>query len=364
MSDAIGGPQTRFGEIGRGGAAAILVLLVAALIAACWPPSASGGSAGPKLRAPTQQSDLDLYRDIIRRVQGGEDYYRVAAEEQRKDGYPLKPFVTFRLPTVATAHARLGAGVMTGIQIALALTVLLIWYRRMRRYSPPWQRLAGIFLLTAGAAGLVEPVTGLFHESWAALLMALSIGIRRPGHAAGAIVAGTLALLVRETALPFVLMMGGLALIEKRWREAAGWAAGVALFGAYMAWHAARVAEVVLPTDLASPGWQGLLGAGFALKAFAAVSGATILPRAVAAAILVLSLFGWMSVKTQWGLRAALMTLGYGAMLALFARADTFYWALLAAPLSLLGAVYAPRAIRDLIAALDRSRAAVAQAPA
>ena len=364
MIDAIGGPPTRFAGIGRGAAAVILMLLVAALIAACWPPAAGGGIAGPKLRAAHEQSDLGLYHDIIRRVHDGENYYRVAAEEQRKDSYPLKPFITFRLPTVATAYARLGAGVMTGIQLVLTLSVLIIWYRRMACDSPLWQRLAGIFLLTAGAAGLVEPVTGLFHESWAALLMALAVGIRHPGRAAGAIVAGTLALLVRETALPFVLMMGGLALIERRWREAAGWAAGLASFAAYMAWHAARVAEVVLPTDLASPGWQALLGAGFALKAFAMVTGATILPRAVAAAIMVLSLFGWISVKTQWGLRAALITLGYGAMLALFARADTFYWALLAAPLSLLGAVYAPGAIRDLIAALDQSRAAVAQARA
>lgn len=357
------GPPTRFERIGRVPAAIVLALLAAALLAACW-PSAARHSAGPKLRAPTEQSDLDLYRDIIRRVHGGEDYYRVAAEEQRKDGYPLKPFVTFRLPTVATAYARLGAPVMEAIELGLALVVLLVWYRRMRRDSPLWQRLAGVFLITAGGAGLVQPVTGIFHESWAALLMALAVGIRRPGHAAGAVVAGTLALLVRETALPFVLMMGGLALVERRWREAAGWAAGLALFVAYLAWHAARVAEVVLPTDLASPGWQGLLGAGFALKAFAAVTGAMILPPVLAAAILVLSLFGWMSVRTDWGLRAALMTLGYGAMLALFARADTFYWALLAAPLSLLGAVYAPPAIRDLIAALDRSRAPVAIASA
>ena len=364
MNEALAGPPSRFAGMNRGGAAAVLALLVAALIAACWPAPTGRGSAAPKLRAAHEQSDLALYRDIIRRVHDGENYYSVAAEEQRKDGYPLKPFVTFRLPTVATAYARLGAPVMEAIELGLALVVLLVWYRRMRRDSPLWQRLAGVFLITAGGAGLVQPVTGIFHESWAALLMALAVGIRRPGHAAGAVVAGTLALLVRETALPFVLMMGGLALVERRWREAAGWAAGLALFAAYLAWHAARVAEVVLPTDLASPGWQGLLGAGFALKAFAAVTGATILPPVLAAAILVLSLFGWMSVRTDWGLRAALMTLGYGAMLALFARADTFYWALLAAPLSLAGAVYVPRAIRDLIAALDRSRAPVAIASA
>ena len=40
-------------------------------------------------------------------------------------------------------------------------------------------------------------------------------------------------------------------------------------------------------------------------------------------------------------------------MLALFARADTFYWALLATPLSLMGIAFVPAALRDLAAALD-----------
>ena len=44
-------------------------------------------------------------------------------------------------------------------------------------------------------------------------------------------------------------------------------------------------------------------------------------------------------------------------MLALFARPDTFYWALLAAPLSLVGLIFAPRAL----AALVRAARGVAQ---
>lgn len=360
----VSGPVSRFAGWRRTPAALILVLFVAIVIAACWPSPPGQGAAGPKLRAPTQQSDLDLYRDVIRRVESGENYYGAAADQLRRDGYPLKPFVTFRLPSVATAYALVGSAVMTGMQLLLAIAVLWVWWRRFREESPLRQRALGIFLITAGVAGLVEPVTGLFHESWAALLMALAVGLRRPGHASAAVIAGTLALLVRETALPFALMMGGLALVERRWREAAGWAAGIAVFAVYLAWHAARVAEVVLPTDLASPGWQGLLGPWFALKAFAAVSAATILPHVLAALLLILSLFGWLSLRTQWGLRAGLLSLGYGAMLALFARADTFYWALLASPLSLAGAIYAPRAIADLVTALGHRGRRMAQDPA
>jgi hypothetical protein len=195
---------------------------------------------------------------------------------------------------------------MSIVEGILAIAVVFVWWLRLERLVPFRLAALGIVLIVGGTAALVQPVTGLFHESWAALLMALMIGLRRPGHAAGAIVAGTIALLVRETVLPMILVMGALALFERRWREALGWTLAVAL------------------------------------------------PRPLAAIVLLLSLFGWASVRTGWALRTSLLLLGYGAMLALFARADTFYWALLVAPLSLAGLIFVPRAIATLVSATRR----------
>lgn len=345
------GPPTWYAGWSRGRALILLVALASILAVACWPAATA---PAPKVRASqAEQSDLDLYRDIIARVKGGEAYYPVAADELRKGGYPLKPFVTFRLPTQAYAYATLGEPAMIGLQATLALAVLLVWWRRLRATLPLSLTAIAMFLLAAGIGGLVEPVTGLFHESWAALLLALALGLRRPGHAALAIAAGGLALIIRETALPMILAMGGLALIERRWREAAGWTAVVILFAAYLFFHAAQVAAVVRPGDLASPGWSAALGPGFALKALSAVTAATVLPATLAALALILSLFGWASVREGWALRSALLIAGYGTMLALFARADTFYWALMAAPLSLAGLAFLPAAFRDLTRALD-----------
>jgi hypothetical protein len=42
-------------------------------------------------------------------------------------------------------------------------------------------------------------------------------------------------------------------------------------------------------------------------------------------------------------------------MLALFARADTFYWALIAAPLSFVGLAFLPKAFTDLAKAMART---------
>ena len=333
-------------------ATALLVVLTAILILAAWP---TASTPQPKMRASqAEQSDLDLYRDTIRRVGAGEPYYPVAADELRKGGYPLKPFVTFRLPTLAMIYAHVPEIAMSVLEGLLALGVLFVWWRRLRPELPLRMLAFAIVLLVGGTAALVEPVTGLFHESWAALLMALMIGLRRPGHAAAAILVGGIALVVRETVLPMILVMGALALIERRWREAAGWTVVVLVFAAALFAHAQMVATVVRPGDLASPGWNAMLGARFAISAFATVSSATALPAPLAAIVILLSLFGWLSVATSWALRASLLLLGYGAMLALFARPDTFYWALLVAPLSLVGLIFVPRAIATLVRSARR----------
>jgi hypothetical protein len=349
-----GGFQTRYEGWSRGPALAVIAALLALLAVACWSPASA---PGPKLRAsPTQQSDLAHYREIIAGVKAGGDYYAVTAAAQRKNDYPLKPFFTFRLPTHAIAYAAFGERAMIVVVWLLCVGLMLAWWMRLRPQLP--RPLLALFavLLAGGIGGLLQPVTGLFHESWAALLLALMIAIHRPERWWPAVVAGGAAVMIRELALPMILAMGGLALIEKRWREAAAWAAVVTLFAAYMALHAYWVSQVVFPGDPPSPGWSAMLGLQFALKSIAKVTLGIRMPTVLASALLILSLFGWASVRSSWALRAATLMSGYGAMIALFARGDTFYWALIAAPLSLAGLVFVPRAVNDLASAIRNKR--------
>ena len=345
-----GAIRTRYEGWSRRPALALIAGLIAILVIACWSPASA---PAPKLRtSPAQHSDLQLYRDIIAGVSAGGNYYEVAAREQRAASYPLKPFYTFRLPTHATIYAAVGERVMIAVVWLLCAGLIVAWWFRLKPHLPTPLLGTAMVLIAGGLGGLLQPMTGLFHESWAALLLALMIAIRRPGRAWPAIIAGGAALMVRELALPMILAMGGLALIGKRWREAAGWAAVVAIFTAYVALHAHWVSQVVLASDRVSPGWSGLLGPQFALKSIAKVTFGVRLPDVLAVALLVLSLFGWASVRSGWALRAFLLLLGYGAMLALFARADTFYWALIAAPLSFAGLVFLPKAFADLAKAM------------
>ena len=338
--------RTRYEHWRRTPALVILAGLLIVLALACWSPSAA---PSPKLRtSPGQHSDLQLYRDIIVGVADGGDYYQVAAKEQRAANYPVQPFYTFRLPTHAMIYATAGERVMIGIIWLLGAAVMIVWWRRLHSLLPLPLLGASMFFLAGGLGGLMQPVTGLFHESWAGLLLALMIAIRRPSRPWPAIIAGGAALMVRELALPMILAMGGLALIEKRWRETTGWLAVMLAFAAYLTIHAGWVAEVVRPGDLASQGWNSMLGLQFAMKSIAKVTFGIRLPDALAAALLVLSLFGWASVRASWALRATLLLLGYALMLGLFARADTFYWALIAAPLAYVGLAFLPRALRRM----------------
>ena len=348
-----GALPTRFDNWSRGPALALLAALFGLLVAACWAPEAA---PAPKLRASkAQPSDLQLYRDIIAGVASGGDYYQVAAEAQRKNHYPLKPFFTFRLPAHASIYAMFGERVMIAAIWLLCAGLILAWWMKLRSVLPLPLLAAFTILIGGGLGGMLQPQTGLFHESWAALLLALMVALRRPENPWPAIVLGGLALMIRELALPMILAMGGLALIEKHWREAAGWALVVVLFGIYMTIHAHSVAEVVLPTDPPSPGWSRMLGISFALKSIAKVTFGIRMADAVAAGLLILSLFGWASVKTGWALRVTILLAGYTTMLALFARPDTFYWGLLAAPLAFAGLAFVPNALSDLAKAVTRT---------
>ena len=349
----LGAFPTRFECWSRAPALGLMAALLAMLAIATWSPAAA---PAPKLRAsPAEQSDLDLYRDIIAGVSNGGGYYEVAAEELRKGNYPLKPFFTFRLPTHASIYALVGERPMILVIWALCGALVIAWWVKLKPALPISLAALAMFSLAGGLGGMLQPQTGLFHESWAALLLALMVAVYRPERFWPAVILGGAALMVRELALPMILAMGGLALVERRWREAAAWALTVILFGIYLTLHAHWVAQVVLPSDPASPGWSGLNGLQFALKSIAKVTFGIRLPEALAIGLLILSLFGWASVKTGWALRATLLIAGYTAMLALLARADTFYWALLVAPLAFVGLAFLPKALSDLVKAARRT---------
>lgn len=349
--------RTRYAGIARRPARLLLALLAILLVVALAGPAAI--PAAPPVAS--DDTDVTLYSTIVENVRHGGDYYAVAADALRSGGYPLRPFVAFRLPTLAVIAAAVPAPVLTTMLWLLATMVALTAYLRL---SPllmrPLARAILLVLLFAGLAVASQPALALFHELWAGLFIALALLVRRPGRWIEAAAFALAATLIRETAAAVLVVMALLAWRDGDRREAAGWAVALGIALVVLGAHAHAVAQVVRESDLASPGWMGWHGIGFALTALARSTAAIALPGGLGAIAMLFGLFGWSALGDPAGDRIAAMLIVYVGVLATMARADNFYWALLAAPLSLGGLVFAVDGLRDLVAAaLDTRRITV-----
>lgn len=337
----------------------LAVLLAATLLAlgTPGPPPVSGDVAN---RAD-DQTDVVLYETIVANVRHGGDYYPVTADALRAGNYPLRPFVVFRLPTLAMIEAAIPDMVMTVLLYVLAAATALAWWTRLApafTRGPP--RIVAMALLAGGMMAFVQSDLRYFHEIWAGLFVALSLAMRRRDFWLPAVAFGLAAVLVRETAAPYLALMAFFAFLEGNRREGLAWIAAIAILAIALAAHAHAVGQVIRPMDPASPGWAGMLGFGFFVKTLTISTALGIAPLWLAAPLVGLTLFGWASWSDNLGLRMLALLSGYAAILATVGRTDTFYWGLLVAPASLVGLAFAVDGIRDLVtAALDHRRITV-----
>ena len=335
--------------------AAVGLLLLLALTALVTPdPTAPGKAAGGV-------TDLDLYGGIVESLRHGGRYYPTAADALRLGNYPLRPFVTFRLPTLAVAQASLPPVVVASLLYTLALGVGLAWYERLRAgLRRPLAVAVALLLLAGGCVACWQVELAPFHEVWAGLLIALSLARHRPGQWLEAVGWGLAAMLIRETAALYVLVMLACAWRDGARREALAWAAALSVLALALIAHAHAVAQVVTPADPASPGWTGLLGPGFSVRTWQVSTALSLLPLIVAAPLVALALAGWTAWAEPIAARVAATLAAYALLLATAGRLDTFYWGLLSAPLLLVGLAFVPDGARDLLAAaLDRRRITV-----
>ncbi|MBN8848434.1 MAG: hypothetical protein BGO24_14495 [Sphingomonas sp. 67-36] len=354
---------TRFAGLSSRTARIVLALAALLLLLACY--SAIGAPA-PKLASDaagesSHTTDRMLYENIVSDIRYGDNYYTATATELRRGHYPLRPFVTFRLPALAVIQAWLPQWLAPLLLYALVAAVVLAWMVRLRAvFARPLPTAMALLLLAGGLVACVQPLLMVFHEIWAGLLIALSLAARRPGRWIESVSIGLAATLIRETAALYLGLMFLLALADGERREALGWFIAATLLAVVVAFHAHAVAMVVRPLDTPSPGWLGMLGFGFFVKSLASTTALVVVPTAIAALLVTLSLFGWAAWRDPTGLRVLVTLTGYASLIGIFCRADTFYWVMLPAPLMLVGLAFVPYGLRDLIAAaLDKRRITV-----
>ena len=312
-------------------------------------------------RAADEGGDLQLYAGIVDALRHGGSYYAVTADALRTNDYPLRPFVTFRLPTLATVLASLPEWLGVALLYLLAAGTTLAWFARFTSaFGRPVALMAATLLLAGGCVAAWQADLAPFHEIWAGLLIALSLARHRSERWLEAAGWGVAAALIRETAALYLVVMLVLAWRDGARREMLGWLGALVTLALVVAAHAWAVAQVVGPLDPASPGWAGLLGPGYVVRTWHASTALVLLPLAAAAPLVALALAGWTAWREPVAIRAAATLVAYAALLGTAGRLDTFYWGLLTAPILLVGLAFVPDALRDLIAAaLDRRRIVV-----
>ncbi|HWU03393.1 MAG TPA: hypothetical protein VN222_11705 [Novosphingobium sp.] len=363
----------RFASWPRAWALAALVAALALLVASALVPLTVGRGEAAKppslvvarnaARERVRDDDLKLYDTAIARISRGENYYSFIVAEHRRAHYPVRPGVAVRLPTLAYLDAWMGVNGDAPAPLAMLAAVALMgaviraWHRRLGEEAcSERQRLFGTALMFLGASLGLNRYYFVLHELWAGMLIALSLGLHRPGRWWGAWAAAALALAIREHSLPYVLLMLAMAGWRRNWREAAAWGLLVVGFGAGLAWHLHLIAAQVLPSDPVGPSWLALRGLGGWLSDVVLSSNLRFLPHWLAGPLVVLMMVGWAGWRSPCGLTATLLFAGYGVLFAIAGRNDNFYWGAMIAPAMFVGLAFAPMAIGSLVAGAARAR--------
>jgi hypothetical protein len=309
-------------------------------------PLKSGFADAPN-RGP---GDLALYGAEVQRIRAGESYYQAANTELRQRGYPTRSLFNWRTPLPMGLLGRLPHPLLGRILLGLlALAAVYLSFTLVERDAGVWQGV-GCGLLMIGAF-LPCVLDGLYvaPELWAAVLITLSLGAYDRQRPLLGVLAGVTALFFRDLAGLYCLMMGLMALADRRWREVAAWFIGLLAYAAFFAWHASHVRPLIGPDDVAHHGsWLQLGGLPFVLSTCQMNVLLLLLPQGITALYLVMALVGLAGWSSAMGRRIGIALCAYLALLAAVGHPFNQYWGSLFAPLLCFGVARFPATAAEL----------------
>jgi hypothetical protein len=309
--------------------------------------------------------DLALYSEVIMEVRAGRNYYEVAREKIPTYGFPLGSPLNWRLPTYAwTLSCLRCGGQIQLLLIGLSILALGLTFAAHCRTSSVGIAALATFLLFGVLRWAIDGYAYLAQEPWAATLMLISLAAGSLGSGSQpksigwrclSVAAGIAALLFRELALPYCAAACVLAAWNRRWLEAAAWAAGIALFFAFFAWHVGQVRAQLAGTEVATSAglaqWLRFGGLDFVLLTTRLNSLIFAAPAWLLWLYLLLALVGLGRGKDETSRVACLASLGYLLAYAAIGRPENFYWGLLPAPLLAWGLAQGPQGLFDMFSA-------------
>jgi len=309
---------------------------------------AARSGTGPDLSAHLAHgslSDIGLYQAIARMVGSGADYYATAVTLQRDNGFPLQPFVTVRLPTLAWITGAIGEGPALALAVALVLANAAIWFAALP-FARPAERVCLVALVIL--ASLMTPRAVYLHEWWAGQLLTGALGLFLRRQAGAALALAVAALFVRELSALFLLTLLPFLLRREQRTHLRAALLALAVFGIALLAHHAAVTALVLPGDPVSPGWLDLRGPAGPSADLQTMVLFGLVPEPWASLLVFAPLLGWCHVAARRSALPLFWFAGFLGVLAVLARADNAFWVRMILPAYMAGLALVPRALAGL----------------
>jgi hypothetical protein len=331
----------------------ILALLLSSLIASSLSLPAVH-DLDMELQPLPKSTDLSLYKSVVDQVRSGHDYYEAVITAQRDKGYPVRPVFTIRLPTLSWLIALISPLWAWVLLMLLAATTAATWATVFIRTIKPsrWGTKLGVLLIILSVLpAVIEPLIW-FSETWAGLLLALSLALRNANRWWLSIAVGFTAVVFREISVLYLILMMVMAIYDGRRWEMIGWGSAVVVFGLVFIVHTQSVLALTHPGDLASQGWYGQGGWPLFVSSACQLTTLAVLPYLVSSLLLPLSFFGFAVCANPIALRTLLTLIGYTLLISIFARSNNMYWIWMVSPVLILGLLFVPSAFTDLFMSL------------
>jgi hypothetical protein len=338
---------TGFADIGPGLARLVLAglaLVMAALLAVAL-------AVPPTPDNPEGRGDLGTYKQIVTRLQAGENYHQALHTELVAGGYGTRSVFNWRPPFFLEMIALLQTEqVSQAVLVTLSVLAVSLAGWVVLQSAGRGMAVAVAVALGMGQLAAIAPVASLCCELWAGALILVSVAAYGRGRYWLGFAGAFLALWMRELSGLYVLVALYFAWRAGRRDELAAWGIGLAVFGVYFAWHATTAMGLVLPTDPAyKDSWLQFGGAAFVLGTAQFNGLFLLMPLWVTALTLplaVLGFLGWNNAAARYGLATVL---AYALLFAFFGRSNNGYWGGLYAPLLMLGLPFGVVAVKDLV---------------
>jgi hypothetical protein len=332
-------------DVGRERRLAALFLLALAVLGILALRSLSSTSPA---RERTGIGDVATYQRMIADIRGGAPYYEAVGGALRRGHYATRELFNWRTPLLMSALAAVPDWLSRSLLTALCILLCGAALARSRRMPWEWASAVMQFGVLALAAGSNLIVMG---ETWAGVLIALSICAYRSKQPISAAALGLAGLFVRELAAPYCVVCTILSARRRHWRELAVWIGGACGYAGYYARHAAAVSAHHLPTDLAhASSWLEFGGLASVLSKAHWHAWLLLAPAPLTAIAFVVVVAGVFSRKSDPIVAATTAT--YLAFF--FAAGKSFdeYWGLIAWPVWSFAMGPGLEAIRDRTAVL------------